>query len=132
MTYAVLLMGTGRDGSGRHEAYAQLSISSVQFCWSRGYLLRSIMQAAVVVILKGEKNKGRHESRAALGAAVSIVTGESRCGGDVGVWGGGQNTVLKPHPQWPGLIFHDSRHQGCIFSKGAGGWGEGIMFSPHI
>lgn len=32
--------------------YSQLSISSVQFCSSRGYLLRSIMQAAVVVILE--------------------------------------------------------------------------------
>lgn len=32
--------------------YSQLSISSVQFCSSSGYLLRSIMQAAVVVILK--------------------------------------------------------------------------------
>lgn len=39
----------------RHKVYAQLSISSVQFCWSRGYLRKSIMQAAVVVILKGEK-----------------------------------------------------------------------------
>lgn len=39
------------------EAYAQLSISSVQFCWSSGYLRRSIMQAAVVVILKGKEGK---------------------------------------------------------------------------
>lgn len=36
--------------------YLQLSISSVQFCSSSGYLLRSIIQAAVVVILgMGEK-----------------------------------------------------------------------------
>lgn len=32
--------------------YSQLSISSVQFCSSSGYLLRSIIQAAVVVILE--------------------------------------------------------------------------------
>ena len=32
--------------------YLQLSISRVQFCSSRGYLLKSIMQAAVVVILQ--------------------------------------------------------------------------------
>lgn len=38
-------------------AYAQLSISSVQFCWSSGYLRRSIMQAAVVVILKEDGRK---------------------------------------------------------------------------
>lgn len=31
--------------------HLQLSISRVQFCSSRGYLLRSIMHAAVVVIL---------------------------------------------------------------------------------
>lgn len=32
--------------------YSQLSISRVQFCSSSGYLLRSIMHAAVVVILE--------------------------------------------------------------------------------
>lgn len=32
--------------------HLQLSISRVQFCSSNGYLLRSIMQAAVVVILE--------------------------------------------------------------------------------
>lgn len=32
--------------------YVQLSISRVQFCSSNGYLLKSIIQAAVVVILK--------------------------------------------------------------------------------
>jgi len=32
--------------------YIQLSISRVQFCSSNGYLLKSIIQAAVVVILK--------------------------------------------------------------------------------
>lgn len=37
--------------------HSQLSISRVQFCSSRGYLLRSIMQAAVVVILKIRKKK---------------------------------------------------------------------------
>lgn len=43
---------------GQHcMAYAQLSISNVQFCWSRGYLRRSIMQAAVVVILKEDERK---------------------------------------------------------------------------
>lgn len=31
--------------------YSQLSISRVQFCSSSGYLLRSIIHAAVVVIL---------------------------------------------------------------------------------
>ncbi len=35
----------------------QLSISRVQFCSSRGYLLRSIMQAAVVVILQRKDKK---------------------------------------------------------------------------
>lgn len=35
----------------------QLSISRVQFCSSKGYLLRSIMQAAVVVILKQNRTK---------------------------------------------------------------------------
>lgn len=34
----------------------QLSISRVQFCSSSGYLLRSIMQAAVVVILNQNQN----------------------------------------------------------------------------
>lgn len=48
----------GQVGAWHRVVYAQLSISSVQFCWSRGYLRRSIMQAAVVVILKeGEKNR---------------------------------------------------------------------------
>lgn len=37
--------------------YSQLSISRVQFCSSRGYLLKSIMQAAVVVILRREDRK---------------------------------------------------------------------------
>lgn len=32
--------------------YSQLSISRVQFCSSSGYLLRSIIHAAVVVILE--------------------------------------------------------------------------------
>lgn len=32
--------------------YSQLSISRVQFCSSNGYLLRSIIHAAVVVILE--------------------------------------------------------------------------------
>lgn len=35
----------------------QLSISRVQFCSSSGYLLRSIMQAAVVVILQQNENR---------------------------------------------------------------------------
>lgn len=35
----------------------QLSISRVQFCSSKGYLRRSIMQAAVVVILKQNRTK---------------------------------------------------------------------------
>lgn len=51
---------------GGREAYAQLSISSVQFCWSRGYLRRSIMQAAVVVILKGEGRKKKSVKRFSL------------------------------------------------------------------
>lgn len=38
------------------QKYLQLSISSVQFCSSSGYLRRSIIQAAVVVIL-GRKKK---------------------------------------------------------------------------
>lgn len=37
----------------------QLSISRVQFCSSSGYLLRSIMQAAVVVILNQNKTERR-------------------------------------------------------------------------
>lgn len=36
------------------QEYLQLSISKVQFCSSSGYLRRSIMQAAVVVILKAK------------------------------------------------------------------------------
>jgi len=39
--------------------HLQLSISRVQFCSSRGYRLRSIIQAAVVVILE----KGQQENR---------------------------------------------------------------------
>lgn len=38
------------------QKYLQLSISSVQFCSSSGYLRRSIIQAAVVVIL-GKKER---------------------------------------------------------------------------
>lgn len=44
----------------RHRMWSldlQLSISRVQFCSSSGYLLRSIMQAAVVVILNHNRNK---------------------------------------------------------------------------
>ena len=37
------------------QLYSQLSISKVQFCSSSGYLRRSIIQAAVVVILRGER-----------------------------------------------------------------------------
>lgn len=43
--------------------YSQLSISRVQFCSSSGYLLRSIIHAAVVVILEtcdGGMFKSRH------------------------------------------------------------------------
>ena len=40
----------------------QLSISRVQFCSSKGYLLRSIMHAAVVVILKQNRQKRRFHS----------------------------------------------------------------------
>lgn len=38
--------------------HSQLSISSVQFCSSSGYRLRSIIQAAVVVILNAEQRQG--------------------------------------------------------------------------
>lgn len=41
--------------------YSQLSISRVQFCSSSGYLLRSIMHAAVVVILWGNRTRGHRE-----------------------------------------------------------------------
>lgn len=37
-----------------YKKYLQLSISSVQFCSSRGYLRRSIIHAAVVVILENK------------------------------------------------------------------------------
>lgn len=37
--------------NGQPSPSSNLQISSVQFCSSRGYLRRSIMQAAVVVIL---------------------------------------------------------------------------------
>lgn len=43
--------------------YSQLSISRVQFCSSRGYLLRSIIHAAVVVILEKEDTDGGEERR---------------------------------------------------------------------
>lgn len=48
--------------------YLQLSISRVQFCSSRGYLLKSIMQAAVVVILERRdrsqtQTQGTHHER---------------------------------------------------------------------
>lgn len=39
------------------KGHSQLSISSVQFCSSSGYLRRSIMQAAVVVILEPHTHK---------------------------------------------------------------------------
>lgn len=41
--------------------YSQLSISRVQFCSSSGYLLRSIMHAAVVVILNKETQERTQE-----------------------------------------------------------------------
>lgn len=41
--------------------HLQLSISRVQFCSSRGYLLRSIMHAAVVVILR--RDAAMHHER---------------------------------------------------------------------
>lgn len=43
--------------------YSQLSISRVQFCSSRGYLLRSIIHAAVVVILEIEDTDGGGEEK---------------------------------------------------------------------
>ncbi len=43
--------------------YSQLSISSVQFCSSRGYLLKSIMHAAVVVILIKKKTETEERLR---------------------------------------------------------------------
>lgn len=43
-------------------SYLQLSISRVQFCSSRGYLLKSIMQAAVVVIL-GRRDRSQTQTQ---------------------------------------------------------------------
>lgn len=59
-TAVLLLYFTGRKrkaARGFAASNLQLSISRVQFCSSRGYLLRSIMQAAVVVILKPKKSE---------------------------------------------------------------------------
>lgn len=59
-TAVLLLYFTGRKrkaACGFTTSNLQLSISRVQFCSSKGYLLRSIMQAAVVVILKPKKSE---------------------------------------------------------------------------
>lgn len=59
-TAVLLLYFTGRTrkaACGFTTSNLQLSISRVQFCSSKGYLLRSIMQAAVVVILKPKKSE---------------------------------------------------------------------------
>lgn len=57
---------SGRKRKGVSGCFAilnsQLSISRVQFCSSKGYLLRSIMQAAVVVILQQNPKKGSFKS----------------------------------------------------------------------
>lgn len=53
ITVSLGYISTGITSGRSHNL--QLSISRVQFCSSSGYLLRSIMQAAVVVILGAQK-----------------------------------------------------------------------------
>lgn len=69
-------MWTQTHGAGTRARYPQLSISRVQFCSSSGYRLRSIMQAAVVVILKHRARRG--ERRAARGAPSRGLPGAAR------------------------------------------------------
>lgn len=50
--------GSESSQEGQKVQHSQLSISSVQFCSSSGYRLRSIIQAAVVVILNAKQRQG--------------------------------------------------------------------------
>lgn len=58
---------------GIRPVYSQLSISRVQFCSSRGYLLRSIIHAAVVVILKKKTPMGEERKYCVICAVVNVT-----------------------------------------------------------
>lgn len=62
---------------GIRPVYSQLSISRVQFCSSRGYLLRSIIHAAVVVILKKKTQMGEERKQerkyCIIDAVVNVI-----------------------------------------------------------
>lgn len=82
--------------------HLQLSISNVQFCSSSGYRLRSIMQAAVVVILEEKwqcellvlKAKCRREETKTTNNKIALLATES--------------SVEHPQREWSSFKIHSS------------------------
>lgn len=93
--HTVLFSSLGPSGAltvgpkGLRSFYSQLSISRVQFCSSRGYLRRSIIHAAVVVILEKRTHMGEERRQGRIFEILCGVCVDRKMDGNLKKKGGG-------------------------------------------